>query len=409
MAVYDQHDLTARVNVTGGLLDVKSATVTMDEAWSPYVQATLTCAAPAGSVLERIDPRKQTLRGQVVLHRRFGGSDPASVLSTAWAGKRARDVTTLLAGKRARDVTADHFYPWNDFGVRASQYRAFNLSVRSRQRGHKDGEIVLALASDEALLQDYGLVDITPYAPSLSSIRTVVGSVLTRIGRALAPGTADGVIDPAASKWMPGVKAWDYLAPIVQSAQLRLWCDENGIFHLSTATEVQPGNLVLSQGGSIVDATDTIDRDGDDWYDSVVIVYQWTDAAGVTQTAYDIASTPGYSKTLTLTYEQPYPGPGAAQGVLNRALGRGRSLGPTVVSDYTATPGQPVVVNLDDTPTQTGYLSSVAWSWPQAEMEAKTRGLIDTPATAYMFGPDGLSYNAVPAGISYNTFDWTAL
>ncbi|WP_025159368.1 hypothetical protein [Leifsonia aquatica] len=401
MTTIDQHTFSASVNVTGGTLAPESARITLDEGWSPYIQAEVTCAAPAGAVLERIDPRED-VRASLVLRRDFGGSDPASVLSAQFAGKKASAVTTAWAGLHARDVTAAHFYPWNDFGVRLPTTRTMNLSVRSRRRGHRDGTLVLTLASDEALLQDYKLVDTQPYTPTLSSVRAVVQAVLGRIGRALVPGTADGTIDAAASIWKPGVSGWDYLAPLVQQAALRLWCDEFGLFHLDAgAVATATGSLALSYTGTVTAAEDSIDRDTDDWYDAVIITYSWTDALGVQQTAYDAATTPGYSRALALEYDTPYPGPGAAQAVLNRAIGRGRVLSPTAVSDYAATPGQPVTITLDDTPIQTGYVSSVVFEWPADEMTVKTRGLIDTPPTAWAFLPAGERWIDSPAGASW--------
>lgn len=400
MTTVDRHTLAASVSVPGGTLDVKDARITLDEGWSPFIQAQLTCVVPDEAVVELLDPRRP-LRASIVIRRDFGGSDPASALSDEFAGKKASDVTAAWAGLHARDITADHFYPWNDFGVRSPSVRTLSLAVRSRPRRHRDGTITLSLASDEALLQDYALVDTQSWSPTLSSVRQVVSAVLGRIGRTLVAGTADGAIDPSASVWKPGVAAWSYVSPLVQAAGLRLWADEFGLFHLDAGLPAAPGNLSLSYTGTITEATDTIDRDTDDWYDAVVITYTWTDALGAQQTQYDVASSPGFSKVLSLNYDTPYPGPGAASAVLGRALGRGRTLDLTTVSDYTATPGQATTITLDNTPIQTGYLSAVTWQWPDAEMTVKTRGLIDTPPTAWVFLPAGERWIDSPVGASW--------
>lgn len=400
VSTIDRHTFTAQISTSFGALEVQAASLSLDEGWSPFVQGTLTCVAPSGAELEEVDPRNG-VRVHATATRKFGGSDPVSVLSTAWDGLTAADLSTRFGGMKARDITVQHYYPWNSFGVRLPSIRSFNLAVRSRRIGHRAGTMVLTVASDEALLQDYALVDTQPYVPALSSVRSVVGAVLAKIGRVLVGGTADGTIDPAASIWSPGVDGWSYVTPLVQAANLRLWADEQGLFHLTDSGYVPDGVLVLSATGTITDAEDSIDRDGDDWYDAVVVSYQWTDDLGVQQTKYDVASVPGFSKVKTLSFDRPYPGPGAAAGVLYRAIGRGRAVTPSAVSDYDATPGIATIITLDDTPIQTGYLSSVSWSWPQAEMNAKTRGLVDTPPTAWTFLPSDETWLDSPTGASW--------
>jgi hypothetical protein len=56
---------------------------------------------------------------------------------------------------------------------------------------------------------------------------------------------------------------------------------------------------------------------------------------------------------------------------------------------------------------QTGVVSAITWRAPEAQMAVSTRGLVDTPATAYIFGPPGTSYLDVPVGISYTEFEWS--
>jgi hypothetical protein len=148
-------------------------------------------------------------------------------------------------------------------------------------------------------------------------------------------------------------------------------------------------------------------RQGLQWFDAVVITYRWTDSYDLAQVAYDIAGPTTSKNVFTETRERPYPGPGPAAGILNRAQGRGRQLEVTAVNNYNAKPGQPTTVNIPGTEAQTGYTAAVTWDVESAEMAVTTRGLVDTPANAYLFGPVGYSYLDVPAGISYNEYDWS--
>ena len=147
------------VTVPGGTvpLSVKSAEVTLDDAWTPYVQATLVCYAPSIETLEALDPRKG-LRVNVTLSQSWG------------------------------DASGN----WNSFGYRAPVTRTFNLSLRERAVDKKTGEMTLTLASDEALLLDYALVATTPDAAPLasqSSLRSIVNYVLGKVGAALSAGS----------------------------------------------------------------------------------------------------------------------------------------------------------------------------------------------------------------------------
>ncbi len=198
--------------------------------------------------------------------------------------------------------------------------------------------------------------------------------------------------------------AWDYLNPLVQSAGLRLYCDEQRDWHLIDDTYVAPGQTSLNYTGTLVGASDTISRDTSEWYDAVVITYTWTDALGATQYGYDTASEIGFSKVLHLEYETAYPGPGAAARVLSRATGRGLINELSAVSDYSARPSQPTVVSLPDVITQTGFLSQLTWTFPDDTMSVKTRGLVETPDTAWVFTPVGRHWNDITAGIHWNIY-----
>ena len=575
MTTFSQHTLAAVAHLTADytLGDV-AGEITMDDAWSPYVQARITCSRPPAVTLEQIDPRNNV---------------------------RVTLTTTQAWG--------DGVTNWNAFGYRAPVSRSFDLVVRSREIDLNTGELVLELASDEAMLQDRALVATAPERTYGLSIKTAVAYALAKIGAALQPGADDAnlvskAIEPvitnlvpnpgvraattgwqyggsgftmtriaatipgvdhggfilrgtaaaganggpffhdgevagvsalpvtagqqytvsmwvrcsvavsvalnvewvnsgggnlgsttgvpvalvantwtrlvstftapatavragayaytqsavaagttydagahmfmlgnsvppayfdgsstdpglysyawtgtanasASTKtnlpnsdsliWNPGVDAQSWITPLVQVGGLRLWCDENRRWYLKKSWAVD-GQINVSPATGVERATDTISRDTNDWYDSVVIAYRWDDALGLSQLAYDVAGAPG-TKTLTISYENTvYPGPGAAAQVLARALGRGRVLALDNVSDYQATPGKALSVSLPDTPIQTGVVSSVRWRFPEAVMSIGSRGLTDTPVTSWLYTAAGKRWQDIPAGIHWNTY-----
>lgn len=400
MTTVDLHSESA-ITAAGLVLPTKSIRLALDESWSPYVQANLVCPLPADlDDLDSVDPR--TVSRFLVTMRRDFGLAWSNGDFTARHGVGTNAALTSVYGSMTNGaITAQFFVPFNTFGVRATDQREANLHVRSRVIDHVAKEVRITLASDEALLQDYALVALAKYINTFTSLRSLVADVIGLIGATLQTGTDDAVI-VAGAEWLPGVSAWDYLSPLIETADLRLWCDESRHWWLTQRSPLVAGHLALATGeaGTITDATDTIDRDGE-FYDAVVITYKWTDTLGAQQIAWDVAGA-GYTRVLSETREQIYPGPGAAAGILKRAEGRGRVLDIAAVSDYTATPGQAFTASLPDTVDQTGIVSAVTWEAPAAEMRVRTRGLIDTPTTAWVFDPPGLSWDSIPVGV-----DWT--
>jgi hypothetical protein len=117
--------------------------------------------------------------------------------------------------------------------------------------------------------------------------------------------------------------------------------------------------------------------------------------------AYDVAGEYDARKVFAETRQLPFPGPGAAAALLERKRGRGRVLEVSAVSSYDTYPGRAVAITLPATAVQTGYVSAVTWDHPADEMTVKSRGLIDTPESAWMFLFSGDSWNNSPAGASW--------
>lgn len=385
-------------------LGLREGQLTFDESWSPYIQGSILCPLPADPTdLEPLDPRLGA-RLEVRVQRDFGDTwSNADFTAAHTAPTSNADLTAAYGGWTNAQITAQFFKPWNPFGVRESQFLTADLGIRSRRIDHADKTVAFDLASDEALLQDVTLLAEEPYSLAADTTgRALVNFVLAEIGAELEPGTFDFVIDADATQWLPGVDAYRYLQPVLEANAARLWCDERRRWWLTEREPSTIGHLTLSSGdnGNLVAADDTIDRDGAEWFGSVVIRYRWVDSEGATHQAWDTAGTE--YPTLSLDREQPYPGPGAAAAMLDRARGRGRVLNERAVSDYNARPGQSFTASLPGTPVQTGVVQGVAFEWPAAEMQVKTRGLIDTPTTAWVFDPPGERWIDIPVGV-----DWT--
>jgi hypothetical protein len=213
------------------------------------------------------------------------------------------------------------------------------------------------------------------------------------------------VVKQAATDWMPGVSAWAYLASMLTAVGMRLFCDEQRVWRLVDSDYSVSGAVRISSGFNLVDAADDIARNNDEtWFDAVVVKYTWTDADGNTRIEYDAAGSPGYQQARLIEMDAAYPGPGAAAYILRRAIGRGRVLALRGISDYSTQPGMEATATLPLSPVQSGYISAVTWDLSTDEMDVSTRGLTDTPATAWNQQPVGRRWQDIPAGVSWSSY-----
>jgi len=410
------HSITATVQdpVTGwdGILDVVDARITLDEGWAPYCQADITIGssqvlAPFVSWQDAKDYMPGSTWGDWLAA--FPGMSYAEVYEALVAAGYDRSSLDPIDPRNTVRITLTVTQEWLS-PVRDPQTRTFDLMLRERTIDHVTGQMTLKLESDEGVLIDDGRVantDDSTHVASAASLRTIIANVLTSYGATLQAGTADFSFTANTEPlvWEPGTTAWEFLEPLVQTAGLRLFCDEQRQWWLvESASYTVAGQVNIAAAENLTSGTDVISRYRD-WYDSVVVRYRWDDTAGVSHVQYDSAN-PSGTKTLKVEWNRPYPGAGAAAAVLARAEGRGRTLALDALSDYTATPGMSLVATLPATPIQTGVVSAVAWVFAaegeEATMTVESRGLIDTPATAWALAAPGLAWNEIPVGT-----DWT--
>lgn len=374
-----------RIAVSGGGFGLRWTTAAGDSDVYPHASITQTRAVP-GKVHTAGVRVQSTIARNARLTMRFYdvSSGLLAEFSSAYAmtstGGHQQYVVQGLAPSQAAYV----FVFIHTIGNTAGQFhiasRAY-LVASEFDPGHFDG------ATPDTALYDYAW---TGAANASSSTRTPLVA---------AP-------EPAALVWDAGQNGMEFLAPLVQAAGLRLVCDETRTWTLRDEEWVSPGSLSIRYAVNLVDADDVIDRDDESWFDAAVVIYTWTDVYGVEQKRTDTYGMPGYSRVHRFDIASAYPGPGFAEYAVRRAQGRGRSLTATTVADWRARAEQPISVDLEDTDRQTGRTDSVTFNLDNDEMTVTTR-TVDTPDTAYIFGPEGVSYLDVSVGIDYTEFDWS--
>jgi hypothetical protein len=383
VSVVDRHTITATIDPLGIPLDVIKGTLSLDESRAPYAEMSLTAALPTAAEMQQIDITVQALRISGEIRQDFGVIWSVATLTAAGGGS----VSTLtdFGGVSPSSITNRLFGSWNP-RARASQVRSFDLYITERVFDSLERSLTVKASSDESLLIHDTRVAATSLDPGSENIPTIVQAVLGRHSATLEPGYSGGTVaEPEATLWDPGVKAWDYLNSFLEAASLRVWSDENRKWYLTERATTTPGHLNVTPTNAMVSHSDTMAYDPAAYFDAVVVEYRWTDADNLSQIAYDVAGNTVPRSAFTIRHSDTvYPGPGAAQGLLDRMTGRGRVIDVDAVSRYNATPGQAVTITPPAGFDQNGFIVSVEWAWPDAEMQVRSRNLTTDPVTTWL-------------------------
>lgn len=381
----------------------------LDEARTPFIEAELTCVADEAMV-QLVDPNRGGLE--------YPLGDPGGALFYSVYYLPPQFALELLDPRERLRVkvmlTRRQIVPTGD-----EVSRTFDLYLHARTLDAGEGTVTLVCRSDEALLIDdmLGGTEVDASAESVqSSLRAIIDSVLAVFDASLEPGTDDADFtltedgrDPDALKREPGERAWDFLDSLVQSAGLRLFCDEQRRWYLvDPAGYSVPGSLRISEGTNATAASDTIDLSAGDrgitgYAETIVVRYRWTDADKVQQVAYDAAGE-NHGVGRLIDVNRPFPGFGAAQAAYRKARGKGRTLALEALTDLAATPGKTLVATLPGAPVQAGVVSSVEFR-DDGTMRVGSRGLTDAPETAWALQPDGYAWEDVPTGQSWDEYE----
>lgn len=385
----------------GTTVRVIDGSITLDEAWTTYATASVTVPLPVS--LTAFDPRTTPPpRVKITIQQDYTDSDLTSVFTAMFGGGTTAALTAAYGSGLTSAITAAHNRPWISGEYRRQNLRSFDLGIRSRERG-PDNTLILQLASDEGLLQDWAPMLGPPFndeggfgagvvpALNLADITAQVlalpyfsGTLVTvNIDRPMTEfydgpygtGSVYGI------PWQAGVTAFDFLTTLLDVAGARLWCDENKGWHLDPAVRNNTTTTTITSDSSLTDYTDTIDRDGD-WYNAVVYRYRWVTTSGVAQTGNDYANGGmPWSRTKTVEVDlgrrpNSFSTPlGAAVSMLAQVSTLGRTVPVSAVNDFSATPGGTLTVTLPDATTLSGRIASVAWDLKTREMRLETRNM----------------------------------
>lgn len=375
MSTLAQH--FARVTIAGTppiALPVLSGSLSMDEEWIPYIQATLTC--PLDERVLALDPQAGDVWITVTLTRSIGRTDRIRDLTMRYAGKRLADITAQFAGKTISAITRTLYHDYENEGAnRHDDVRTFRLMLREITIDRAAGTVALRLASGEARLTDWDHMSPVPTRWAGANLAAKIENMLALAGftggLASKPATTptDAQIGDEALR-SPGQSALEWLQQITRKHDLMCWCDEAGLWRLAP-NRLRSTQRTLSSIGearSVTNAVETVSRD-EGWVTAVMLVYTWN---GVTQ--YDIATTyaPNPERAKIIRYEAPFPGTGRAAKMLAQLRKRGRASTIDAVSDPRFTPGELVTVT---TPagTRTGRAASVQWQLAADQMTIKLR------------------------------------
>jgi len=183
-------------------------------------------------------------------------------------------------------------------------------------------------------------------------------------------------------RWQAGVTAKDFLDPILQGVGLRLWCDEQDRWRLTTADYTEPGTITAEAGLDLYDGSDLASltasqSDGVPLYaDAVILRYRWTDFNGNARERVSFAGPSSYLKPYVVEYENtPFPGGSPARYLLDRLTRRRRSIDATAAMQLDARPGQQVRIDLGQGERATGYLDSVTFDMGSDDMSIGSKDL----------------------------------
>lgn len=185
--------------------------------------------------------------------------------------------------------------------------------------------------------------------------------------------------------WKAGVSAWDWISEIVRAVGLQLWCDETRNWHLLALDYPLPASsptsaaLTVAEGINMIEGDDRISRRSDsEWGTGVVVHSQWIDSEGATQESWGYAGT----SNRVITVESTIPNDQSASSILAKITAQGRTYSADLISDYSATPGQPLTITVPNESASTQRLGTVTWSIGRNKLMgiSTARGKTRTPS-----------------------------
>lgn len=311
------YSATATTTAGTTVLAVNGGRVSLSDKRAPRVEATLRCPLPDEATLEALDPRQR----------------PRVALTVSY---------TLPDGTTDSHVVAD-------------------LHLRDKRTRRTAGEMVLSLASDEALVIDSAALaggggGVTETRSDAAGwLRTVIVEGLWNTDYPAGPEFVIGVPRNLECDWPSDVTDyWDSITDVCDQLDLEVYDEGDRIFRIVKRPQVAAASVLTVKGGPggiLLDDDAGVTREG--WANFVVLRYEWTDAAGDRQTEYGTARvTAGPVAVDTVGYKnfaEVRDGPAsiiganrAAATVLARMLSRSRALTLTTVPAWWVKPGRTI-------------------------------------------------------------------
>jgi hypothetical protein len=403
----------AKVTFSDGTeVEPVSVSITVDEAWAPYVQGTV--VVPTNLISGNIDPTtgarlkvrlQQDLQNLLYVYditEDYSGDVSAITaaftpcLVAAFTRKYTATWNIFTVGSPISKVTTtytpvtplkltnanlDTVWRMTEFlaitGTDPEAKTVFDgdLGIRTVTYDYISKETTLELASDEAIAQDvYGFG--YPGWVSGYSYRGVINIILEEIGAQLEPGDADinipiGYTIPAYNDNV-STTPWDFMLTVADAGKFKLYCDEKRRWYLVETTAVS-GELELKDDDNITDFQKVINRETL-FYNQAIIEYE--DTEGTKTIDKYTGSVVGGLKTFYQKKDNTfYPGPGAAQSIVERSITRGETYSVEAINNYNARPRQTLIVDITGEPVKTGIVQSITWALPSARMSVDIRNL----------------------------------
>lgn len=338
--------------VTGGGINIDDQSV-------PAITATVIVPFDA-DVLAAIDPRS-TVVPRVTLNGTLSewSSQPLAAMSAyaATVGGTIADLSTAWAGLQLGDVTVQFAAPLHAGAQTENQTMSLDLHVR--EVSYDDWEMVVSLASDEALLLDWSatseadrqlFLDIRDGLDSDEINAWIEPTLRVVLGYGLQPSVydTDPLSVPPADLLTPirETNAWNYMRPFLEDTDLKLRVSSSGRgFTLHRPENSITGNSHLFEPADVISARGVYSRTGD-WYDSAELVSDVSPDVG-----YPAAS---HSRTYVENFGTRQTSQSMAQNIVRRTVNRGQfidlvapiRLGVFMRDEFTylpegATPGPP--------------------------------------------------------------------
>lgn len=368
-----RHSITLNAHdglIEGVRLGLIRGTLTLDERRSPYMTATFEVVKPTDEdTLALLTPRGGQLHGTAYVEYR----DPISMADiTAYVGAPVTmaKMTTKMGGGFASTTAA--LSAWgNDTGI-PSATLPFRVFIDSITPNPETETLTITASGQETRLQEFKYFGAGDSYGAAANLTTVVFSILNQAlpsASLRTIGIPPFVTEPVS--WQGGVSAWDFLDSVLQPAGYTLQYLPTGIWQLAPANVITGSSVDLDR----VTGYDLV-QSREDWAQVVLVSYTWTDPIGGPQVRADIATAGGpgpFQKVMVVEHKTPYPGPGAAQIILDRAQRQGVSVEIEAVSNYAIRPGLAFYSTPPDEIASEGRITAVSFEWPANRMRIRTQ------------------------------------